>query len=267
MSLPAVRASTSPAASPGRRERRDRRAAPDRPLMALRAHGRVRSAATTHRTPTRHPYRTGQRRQTRSARYPFADYAAQAPRHGACGAAGGTEAAGKGRGPRRADRGMCPTSGRGPPNLRGVGRPKGRTRQERGLVDKTIAPEVERDAVLHAPDGCPDCHEPAPDHVYVSPEDRVIVRMQLHKGRLVDFALVQQHREGDDSIWRDVAEADCRHDKVHVHWYDARGKRSGETDIMPIVTQADVEAGMERASEMLFDQWEENLRRCMVDGR
>lgn len=72
---------------------------------------------------------------------------------------------------------------------------------------------------------------------------------------------------GTIPTWRDVAEADCRHDKVHVHWYDARGKRSGETDIMPIVTQADVEAGMERASEMLFDQWEENLRRCMVDGR
>jgi hypothetical protein len=139
-------------------------------------------------------------------------------------------------------------------------------RQGKGVADKTIHPVTVRDPLLHSPDECADCDEPPNDPVILSATDQVITRMQLHKNRLVDFALIQQHRVDADSPWLDVAVADCHLDEVHVHWYDHNGQRSGRTGIMPITSQHDVESGFQIASDMLFDDWEENLRRCL-DGR
>ncbi len=124
----------------------------------------------------------------------------------------------------------------------------------------------ERDPILHSPAGCADCHEVRDDPVLVSPTDRVVVRLQLHAGRLVDFALVQQRRTGEDA-WRDVASADCRHGEVHVHWHNADGTRSGRKVLRPITMQQDVEDGYDEASSIMFEEWDENLRRCMIDGR
>lgn len=138
-----------------------------------------------------------------------------------------------------------------------MGKARGRKGEKR-LADKTVVPETEKDSVLHAPEDCPDCLEEL-DPVVLSPTDRVMTRMQLHNGRLVDFALMQQRL--DKGTWYDVATFDCRHGTVHVHWYDAQGERSSRTELRPISGQQDVEAGFEQAAAMLFDNWEENLRR------
>ncbi len=141
---------------------------------------------------------------------------------------------------------------------------RGRAARQRRLVDKTIQPRVERDPLLHSPDDCPECVEPPPDPVWLSEVDRAVLRMQLHEGRLVDFAYVQQRLVA--GTWLDVATFDLNHDEAHVHWHDGEGKRSGRTSIMPIMTQEDVDAAYDKAADMLLDQWEENLRRC-TDGR
>ncbi len=143
-----------------------------------------------------------------------------------------------------------------------MSRGKGRASRDRRLVDKTLVPPVQRDPLLHSPQECSDCVEPHDDPIYLSETDRVVTRMQLHNGRLVDFALMQQRLA--DGAWLDVVTIDCRHDEAHIHWHDADGKKSGKTDIMPIRTQQDVEVACDEAAEMLYGQWEDNLRRCIV---
>ncbi len=145
-----------------------------------------------------------------------------------------------------------------------MARGRGRAGRERRLVDKTIQPTVDRDPLLHSPDECGDCVEPLDDPIWLSETDRVVTRMQLHNGRLVDFAYIQQRLVV--GTWRDVVTFDCRHDEAHVHWHDAEGNRSGRTSIMPISTQQDVEVACDRAAAMLCGEWEENLRRC-TSGR
>ncbi len=139
----------------------------------------------------------------------------------------------------------------------------GRGRSRR-LADKTIKPQPVRDPALHAADGCSDCVE-NDETVQITTADRVQIRMQLHNGRLVDFALIQQ-RLADGHGWLDVVTADCRHGVVHYHRHDAKGNRSSKQDVLPISTQVDIDVGYETASAMMFDEWEENLRRC-TDGR
>lgn len=137
-------------------------------------------------------------------------------------------------------------------------------RLERKLKDMAILPEDERDHMLHPAEGCSDCFEPVDDPIWLTEVDRVVTRLQLHKGALVDFAYVQQHRN-PDGTWLDVATFDCRHDEAHVHWHDQHGKRSGREAFLPIRTQADVEVACDLASDMLCHKWQDNLRRC-TDG-
>ncbi len=157
------------------------------------------------------------------------------------------------------------TRSRLPVLSRRVSGPKGRHRQERGLVDKTVFPEPDRDPLLHSPDDCPDCIETRDDPIQITPRDRVITRLQMHGHLLVDFALVQQ-RHTDEDGWQTVVEADCRHDEVHVHWYNAQGDRCGRQVLRRINTQQDVEDGYDAANALMFDQWDDNVRR-RTDGR
>jgi hypothetical protein len=146
-----------------------------------------------------------------------------------------------------------------------MGKASGRNRQERRLVDKTLHPDPVRDAMLHAPEGCPDCIED-PQTVVFNDFNQVVLRMQLHGHKLVDFAMIQQHRQSLDHAWIDVLVADCQHEELHVHRCDSTGRRSSRTSVMSITSADDVEAAYLKASDLVFEQWEENLRRCRDGG-
>jgi hypothetical protein len=139
-----------------------------------------------------------------------------------------------------------------------VGKSRGRVRNERGLVDKTVHPEPE--PTVWPPDLEAADRDPVPPIVVpVSENDRIIQRMTFLRGRVIEFPLMQEHRQGN-SWWR-VVRVDTCHDEVHVHRYAGGGNEFRRDLIKPITCQADVEAGLDEAEALIFDQWEENLRR------
>lgn len=129
----------------------------------------------------------------------------------------------------------------------------GRTRQERGLVDKTVHPDP--DVWSFDPDEA----EEYEDVIAVAPDAKIIQRYNYVRGKIVEFALIQQQRhEGE---WCDVAKVDTDHSEVHLHRYDVQGNQFDRRVLRPIKCQADVDEGLVVADQVIFDLWEENRRR------
>lgn len=132
---------------------------------------------------------------------------------------------------------------------------KGRHRQERGLPEISGAPEVAK-APLDA-DEEDEYGDPQEFKVPLGDDDRAVVRMVFGmRGQLLDFALVQQLRDG--GRWRDVVRYDCSHGEVHEDRY-VKGQRGATKK--EICGLGEIEDGYKVAEDAIFEGWEENRRR------
>ncbi|WP_146237497.1 DUF7718 family protein [Georgenia satyanarayanai] len=94
--------------------------------------------------------------------------------------------------------------------------------------------------------------------------DRLHIRMAIYRGKIVDFAIMQLSVR-DDGEEVHVARIDCCHGTVHRHQYDRRGRDVYERREIVAIPATDgwevVDAAYAEASETMFNEWEENLRR------
>jgi len=136
-----------------------------------------------------------------------------------------------------------------------VTKAKGRHRRESQLPEISGAPEV-AEASPDADEG----DEPGKVEEYKAPlgeSDRVVVRIVIGmRGQLLDFALIQQVRDGER--WRDVVRYDCSHGEVHEDRYMKGQKGATKKEICGL---AEIEDGYKIAEDAIFDGWEENRRR------
>ena len=73
-----------------------------------------------------------------------------------------------------------------------------------------------------------------------------------------DFVLVQQVKIRGK--WRDVLKVDCCHGSVHVHHLTKSGKNETK-DLRVIHTPNDLLVGLQKATDLVYDGWRNNLRR------
>jgi len=90
--------------------------------------------------------------------------------------------------------------------------------------------------------------------------DRVIVRMRTHVTRTIEFAMVQQTLD-DNGDWQEVVRADTCHDEVHVHQFDKTGREISKRSVRKVERVEDVDAGYDEAAVLVFERWEDNVRR------
>ena len=100
--------------------------------------------------------------------------------------------------------------------------------------------------------------------IELTPEDRLVVRMSCYRGKIVDFAIMQETWGGD--MWTPVARIDCCHGTIHRHQFDQAGVDVlDHALICDIPAQGDswgvVHRGYDDALTTMMDEWEDNLRR------
>lgn len=135
---------------------------------------------------------------------------------------------------------------------------KGRSRQERGLVDKTEEPDPEERFVPSRPASGDQCR------TYDVGSHQVFHGVWFGEdGRVTDFCMcIQVPIEGE---WNDVLRIDCCHGEVHVHRFDSGGRETRKV-LFPVYSQEDVEKGFDQATRLIYEQadvalmgWERGL--------
>jgi hypothetical protein len=95
-------------------------------------------------------------------------------------------------------------------------------------------------------------------HIEFNPDNRVYQGIWRNGPLITDFVLVQQVKIR--SRWRDVLKVDCCHGSVHVHQLTMSG-RNDTRELQPISKSADLLVGLTKATDIVYDHWENNLRR------
>lgn len=112
------------------------------------------------------------------------------------------------------------------------------------------------------PDDCEEDHYSLP----VADGDRrnrILVRLRTHMTRVIEFAITHQTLDADDE-WRNVVRADSCHHEVHVHQFDKSGNQTSRRVLRTVASVDDVDKGYDEAQEVVFEAWEDNLRRWDV---
>lgn len=95
-------------------------------------------------------------------------------------------------------------------------------------------------------------------HIEFNKDNRVYQSI-WRDGRLTtNFVLVQQLKV--KGRWRDVLKIDCCHGAAHVHHLTMSGKNDTK-DLQKIEKPADLLVGLEKATGLVFDHWQNNVRR------
>lgn len=132
--------------------------------------------------------------------------------------------------------------------MSGVAKPK----PQRDAAEATVEPW------MPDPEEC----ENEPPYVFQhDPNERVVVSLTTHVTRIVAFAVTQQTRASEEQAWHDVVRIDSAHGTVHLHRFNQRGIEFGRKVLQPINDVGDVEVGYRQAEDLVFDEWQENLRR------
>jgi hypothetical protein len=95
------------------------------------------------------------------------------------------------------------------------------------------------------------------DWIHLDERNRVFARRRTWRGKLIEFALVQQTFVGGE--WHDVIRADTCHGEVHLHLCSLWGGERRE--VVHAVTDVDsIERGYDVCSARLFEHAEDNVR-------
>jgi hypothetical protein len=92
---------------------------------------------------------------------------------------------------------------------------------------------------------------------------RVVQRLVWdEKGRIIDFAMMLQFL-ADEEIegWLDVIRIDCSHGTTHGHRFSFAGKEVERFECVTLNGLGDVKLGLDLAEALIYDQWEEHIRR------
>jgi len=87
---------------------------------------------------------------------------------------------------------------------------------------------------------------------------RVYQSLWYDGSQLTDFVLIQQVKV--KSRWSDVLKVDCCHQEVHAHQRRHDDSKS-RTLLHEIKAVADVRTGLDKANDLIFKHWRNNLRR------
>lgn len=125
----------------------------------------------------------------------------------------------------------------------------------------------------------PDTYKPPPKHdchrevfyTYPTGDDndgqRIVVRMWVHRGKIVDFAINQVI--DIDGKWKTVARIDCCGGQVHRHQYDKDGKdligHQPIRVIPPVGGEDVVNEAYKQALQVMHDEYDDNLGRWNGD--
>lgn len=143
-----------------------------------------------------------------------------------------------------------------------MGKSKGR-RQERRLVDMATIPK----------DYKPPPVPPAVELNFkaeITETDELRIRQVVYTEKIVDFAIMQLHWEGQ--CHHQVARIDCCHSMIHRHQFTRDGHDLYDRlQIKAIPADGGtrwniVDAGYHEVLALMYDEWEDNLRRWR-DGR
>jgi len=120
-------------------------------------------------------------------------------------------------------------------------------------VDKTVTPEVTQPWVKYRESAHRD-----EQHIEFSPNDRVYQSLWRDGHLLTDFVMVQQVKIRGK--WRDILKIDCCHQAVHVHHLRLNGSETVKS-LQEVNHPADLGIGLEKAQDLIFDKWNNNVRR------
>ena len=99
--------------------------------------------------------------------------------------------------------------------------------------------------------------------VEITPTDRLTIRQQIYRGKIVNFAIMQDVLES--GTWHQVARIDCCHGTIHRHQYNRDGIDLYDHRVIQEIPAtrgwAVVDAGYVSAQDAMFNEYEENLRR------
>jgi hypothetical protein len=104
----------------------------------------------------------------------------------------------------------------------------------------------------------------------ITDTDTLKIRRVMYHEKIVDFAIMQFTLEGDD--WHQVARIDCCHSMIHRHQFTRDGRDLYDhLEIKAIPADGGdrwnvVHAGYFDAYAIMFEEWEDNVRRWR-DGR
>lgn len=140
-----------------------------------------------------------------------------------------------------------------------MGKTRGR-RQERRLADmaEPVPPSIYRPPKLEV---CEVLVYP----VEITPTDRITVRQQIYRGKVVDFAIMQEAREGE--TWHHVARIDCCHGTIHRHQFIRDGTDVYDHRVIQEIPGPPgkgwdvVDGTYDVAQDAMFNEYEDNLRR------
>lgn len=98
---------------------------------------------------------------------------------------------------------------------------------------------------------------------YLTEVDRLHIRTWRYRGRIVDFAIMQIIEVDGKDVH--VARIDCCHSIIHRHQFDKAGVDLYDHRVIVPIPHEDgwdvVDAGYAAATDVMFNEWEENLRR------
>ncbi len=95
-------------------------------------------------------------------------------------------------------------------------------------------------------------------HIEFNADNRVYQSIWRDGQVTSDFVLVQQVKVR--GRWRDVVKVDCCHGAVHVHNLTMSGKNETK-DLQKIIRPADLLSGFGKATDLVYDHWQNNVRR------
>lgn len=137
-----------------------------------------------------------------------------------------------------------------------------RKKSNRRLVDMSAAPAEPEE---YRPPDRSRCDE-EPWAASLSESDRIFVRPTTYRGKVVDFAIMQQVLIDDE--WVEVARIDTNHGTVHRHLFRSDG--SQERIVIETIPTGKhdswtfVDSWLQKAFDMMFNEWESWRRQWRV---
>jgi hypothetical protein len=92
---------------------------------------------------------------------------------------------------------------------------------------------------------------------------RVVQRLVWDdKHRIIDFAMMLQFLADKElDGWLDVIRIDCSHGTTHGHRFNFAGKEVERFECVTLNGLGDVKLGIDIAEAIVYDQWEDHIRR------
>lgn len=131
-----------------------------------------------------------------------------------------------------------------------------------GKRDSKRLADMSGQPALYEPPSAEECDSEEVIPIEIDPTSQLVVRLRSLQGKIVDFSISQLVNDAGE--WHDVARIDCHHGSIHRHQFTRGGNQTRQVirHIPPGQEGHDVvNDGYTPAYELMFNEWEESLRR------